>query len=447
VTDEPTAPPPPDPPPSEPWPVDGELVHAALAGTVATLTALTDGEGAADPDRLPEVVPMVTDLDLRQTAEAEVLVAAAIAVTSQVHDLLYHTELLDGSLETWDDQLDQLVACGLEGVHHVLVHHAQDVAAFIGSSPEVTLTRLASVVGPVILQLARLGEEDRRPLLQLVGARADLTARLTVLDRTLDELLLDESGLRAGPPDRPDLALADGAILLLDWLHDHQAHQQDPAPEELPSALEVAAAASAAAAITTAVLEHFDLDADEAFAAFVPFASTSLLLRTLWSAGGAWVDTFAHELASEAPYAVAEDAIETVCTLTRLLADAADPDDADEVAEELLACFQVLAVVDHRDLLDDLELIVDRVLRDPSVLQVAIEGDGVALEATVQQAVQRARAASRRAHPGPRPGGIAVTTTSEAVTVTDRHGGSISLDDPADVALVIRQLAAWAERS
>lgn len=437
-----------DPGASEPWPVDGHLVHAALAGTVATLTALTDGTGPADPARLPEVVASVTDLDLTRAADAEVLVAASIAVTSQVHDLLFHTELLDESLETWDDDLDQLVACGLEGVHHVLVHHADEVASFVDGSSTVLLRRLGAVLGPVVAQLARLPEDDRRPLLQLVGARADLTARLTLLDRTLDELLVDDQSLPAGPPHRPDLSGEDGAVTLLDWLHDHQAHQQDPSPENLPPAIEVAAAAASAAAVTTAIMEHFDIAADEAFAAFVPFASTSLLLRTLWSVGGAWVDTFAYELASEAPYAVAEDAIETVCTLTRLLADAAEPDRADAVAEELMACLQVLALIDHRDLLDDLEAIVDHVLGDPRVTRAALQADATTLEPMVEQAVRRARGAARPAAAGPAAhGGIAVTTTSSSITVADRDGRTITLDDPRDVALVIRQLSAWADGS
>lgn len=431
----------------EPDPMDGQLVHDALAGTVATLTSLTDGTGPADVARLPEVIAAVTDLDPSRRTDAEVLVAASIAVTSQVHDLLFHTGLIDSSLDTWDGDLEQLVACGLEGVHHVLVHHAADVDAIVSPSVDKTLAQLGKVLGPVVMQLARLPEDERRPLLQLVGARADLTARLTFLDRTLDELL-QSNGNAPPPPTRPDLSAADGATTLLDWLHEHQAHQEDPAPEDLPSTLEVAAVAASAAAITTAVIEYFELAADEVFDAVVPFASTSLLLRTLWSVGGAWTDAFAHELAAEAPYAVAEDAIETVCTLTRLLAESSDDDEelAQELAEELMVCFRILAVVDHRDLVDDLDAIVDGVLRDRHVVRTAVRGDPGALAPAVAQAVGRARAAGP-----PRTGGgvgkLAVTTTSTSVTVHDRTGGAVTLDDPDDVALVIRQLSAWVDRT
>lgn len=428
--------------PPEPSPVDGGLVHAALAGTVATLTALTDGTGQATAQRVPQVLPAVTDLDLERPEQTELLVAAAIAVTSQLHDLMFHLELLDPSVPTWESETEQLVACGLEGVHHVLVHHAGEVADYVGETPASTLERLSSVLAPVIGQLARLPEADRRPLLQLVGARADLTARLTLLDRTLDELMTDDGQAPTPPAQRPDLGVADGAIVLLEWLHEHQAHQRDPDPETLPSTDEVAAAAAAAAAITTAVMEYFDLPVEDTFGALVPFASTSLLIRTFWSAGGAWVDVFAHELASEAPYAVAEDAIETLCTLTRLLAEA-DPEDAQRTSDQLRACLAVLSVLDHQVLLDDLETVVDRVLADPSVLRAALRADPTKVQGIVQDAYERGR---RLSVDPSRDAGTSVTTTTDGVSITDSSGQRVELTDPVEVAMVIKQLAAWAAR-
>lgn len=428
-------------------PADARLVHDALAGSVATLTALTDGTGPADVRRLPAVIAAVTDLDPSRRSDAEVLVAASIAVTSQVHDLLFHTGMIDRSLDTWNGDLEQLVACGLEGVHHVLVHHAEDINAIVAPSVDLTLHRLGEVLAPVVVQLARLTEDERQPLLQLVGARADLTARLTFLDRTLEDLLSD-GGSVPEPPARPDLASVSGTRTLLDWLHEHQAHHADPAPENLPPPVEVAAAAASAAAIITAIVEYFELAADEVFDAVVPFASTSLLLRTLWSIGGGWTDAFAYELAIEAPYAVAEDAIEALCTVTRLLTETAPDDDevTRELGEELMVCFRILSVVDHRDLVDDLDAIVDGVLHDRHVVRTAVRGDPGALAPAVDLALNRVRAANPRRIPGSA-GEPAVTLTTTSVTITDRFGGSITLDTPEDVALVLRQLSSWTDRS